>query len=95
MIWIVGSLLAILLVTGIVRLILFFRSSTDLWVERRNPLGNRRLVALGIFNLTFAGLGLALLVTRRFDPLDILIGISLVELVFEVGFRKTSITLAQ
>jgi hypothetical protein len=90
---IVTILLAFLLLGGVVRLVLFFFGGrTDLLPEGEKTLGRRSLLALGIFNIAFAVVALLLLFERSYDPLDVLIGVAVVGLVFEVTFRKGSVT---
>jgi hypothetical protein len=88
---IVSILLGILLMGGVVRLVLFFVRRTDLLIQPDRTLGNRRLIALGILSIVFSAFGLFLLSTKAYDPVDILIGVSLVVLLSEVAFRKGSI----
>ncbi len=94
MISIVSIFLASLFVGGLVRLVLFFRGRTDLLPKAEQSIGKERLVALAIINISFSGFGFYLLFTKTFDPLDILIGVSIVSLLFEVAFRKGSINWA-
>lgn len=89
--WIVSILLAILFLGGLVRLIVFFKGRTDLLPKSERVIGRERLIALAIINTSMAGFGFFLLHSKTFDPMDILIGTSLVGLLFEVGFRKGSI----
>jgi hypothetical protein len=94
MIWIVSILLASLLLGGLVRLISFFRGRTDLLPKAERSIGRQRLIALAILNISFSGFGFFLLFTKTYEPLDILVGVSLVGLLFEVAFRKGSINWA-
>jgi hypothetical protein len=91
MTWIVSILLASLFFGGLVRLALFLRGRTDLLPKGERSITRERLVALAILNIGFSGFGFFLLFTKAYDPLDILIGLSLVSLLFEVAFRKGSI----
>ena len=90
MIWVVGVFLGIIFVVGVVRVVVFLRSRTALMIERGQPLGKRSLVILGFFNVIFSIFGLVLLKSGAEEPLNILIGIIVVGLIYEVGFRKTS-----
>lgn len=54
MLWIARALLAILFFVGALRLILFFRSGTPLFVERGQTLGPQRPLVLGFLNIVLA-----------------------------------------
>jgi len=91
MAWIVGSLFALLFLTGVVRLLLFIRGRDEIFPQVERSLGRKRFIALAFFNILCSGFGFVLLVTKAEEPLNILIGVSLVELMAEVGFRKGAI----
>ena len=88
---IVAFLLLVLLLAGVIRIVMFLRSKSPIWIELSWPLGIQSLLILGFWNISFAGIGLYLLVNGT-NPLDILVGGSLVVPVFEVAFRKGSMS---
>ena len=91
MFWVVGIVLGVIALVGMVRLLIFLRSRTALSVERGQLFGKRSLFFQGLFNVIFGVFGLLLLKSGAEEPLNILVGVIVVGLVFEVGFRKTSI----
>ena len=84
-------LMGILFVVGVTRIILFLRGGTEFFRERGQPVGERNHIFMGLFNIAFAIWGMVFLRFGTEDPLDILFGILLTELIFEVAFRKTAI----
>ena len=91
MTWIVSTLLGFLFIGALVRLVLFFRGRMDLVPDARGKIGRWRLIALASLNAVFSAMGFLVLFNKTYDPLDVLIGVSLVSLIAEVTFRKGSI----
>jgi hypothetical protein len=94
MFWIVSTLLGILFLGALVRLVIFFRGRDDLLPKSDRVMGRERHLALALVNAFLSGFGFFLLLSRTFEPMDILIGLSIVSLLVEVAFRKGSVNWA-
>jgi hypothetical protein len=89
--WIAATLLGFLAIGGIVKLIVYFVGRKDLLIKPDRTLGHKSFLALGFIHIGSAIIGLLLLFSDGFPPLDILLGLSIFTLLCEVTFRRGSI----
>jgi hypothetical protein len=92
MFWIVSILLGSVILGGLARLVIYFKGRDDLLPKSEGVIGRERHLALAFFNVFLSGLGFFWLFTKTFEPMDILIGVSIMSLLLEVGFRKGSVS---
>lgn len=83
--------LVTLFLVGVIRIVVFLRGGTPLLMEPGQPVGKRSHAILGFFNIASSIGGFALLKLTAEDSVNILIGLALTLLIYEVAFRKTSI----
>ena len=88
MIWIVIVVLAIILLGGLARLLLFFRGQTASLPESERLITRQKVLSLAIASIACCGFGLFFLFTRILEPLEVLIGVVLVVSLMEVAIRS-------
>jgi hypothetical protein len=88
MIWIVSVLLAIILLGGLARLLLFVRGSSAALPESERSIGRRKILSISIASIAGASFGFLFLFARLLEPLEVLIGVVLVVSLMEVAIRS-------
>jgi hypothetical protein len=80
--------LTIILLGGLARLLLFFRSDSASLPDSERLIARQRSLSLAIASVASCSLGFFFLFTRILEPLEVLIGVVLVVSLIEVAIRS-------
>lgn len=88
MIWIVSVVLAIILLAGLARMLLFFRGQTVSVPESERSISRQKVLSISIGSIACSSIGFILLFSKSAQPLEVLVGVVLVVSLLEIAIRR-------